>query len=367
MNIDGNARSWFCVFNNPEEHGFSGEPEQIAEQMAERWIDGNPQRTCAVAYCISAAGLKHCHAVFEDTKTMRFTVVQKLFPGMHIEPTKGNKEQSEDYINKRGKWEEKGESVLYIARRGEIKGCQGLRRDFEIIDDLIQSGHTPTEIMDTSFSFRRYETMIKRAYFDKRMKETPILRDLVVEWHCGESGSGKTYEYSNLCKQYGNDNVYLLTDYSKGGFDNYIGQPILCMDEFRGQMPFSLLMNYLDGYRVQIPCRYTNGYALWNKVYIFTVLPPERVYENMVQEHRFLDTFEQLKRRIDFVVYHHKIDDKYYAFKIPMSEYINYEDLKRRAEAAVLNESDIPDWCKGEVEQTSIFEGDSHDNSTGNG
>lgn len=79
-----NARSWFCVFNNPENHGFSGSPEEIAEQMKDRWIAGNPQRTCAVAYCISADGLHHCHAVFEDTKTMRFTVVQKLFPGMHI-------------------------------------------------------------------------------------------------------------------------------------------------------------------------------------------------------------------------------------------------------------------------------------------
>ena len=98
-----NARSWFCVFNNPENHGFSGSPEEIAEQMKDRWIAGNPQRTCAVAYCISADGLHHCHAVFEDTKTMRFTVVQKLFPGMHIEPTKGSKEQAEDYINKRGK------------------------------------------------------------------------------------------------------------------------------------------------------------------------------------------------------------------------------------------------------------------------
>ena len=111
-----NARSWFCVLNNPEEHGFTGTPEEIAEKIAEKWIEGNPQRTCAVAYCISADGLKHCHAVFEDTKTMRFSAVQKLYPGMHIEPTKGNKDQAENYIQKRGKFEEKGEQVLYIAR-----------------------------------------------------------------------------------------------------------------------------------------------------------------------------------------------------------------------------------------------------------
>ena len=99
------SKSWFCVFNNPVEHGFSGEPQEIIEQIRDTWMKDNPQRTCAVIYCISAEGLHHCHAVFEDTKTLRFSAIKKLFPSMHIEPTKGTKEQAEDYINKRGKWE----------------------------------------------------------------------------------------------------------------------------------------------------------------------------------------------------------------------------------------------------------------------
>jgi hypothetical protein len=119
------SKSWFCVFNNPEEHGFCGEPSKIAGD----WIADNPQRTCAVAYCVSAEGLKHCHAVFEDTKAMRFTAVKKLFPSMHIEPTKGNKEQAEDYINKRPSFDEKGETVICVNRHGEIKGHQGRRNE----------------------------------------------------------------------------------------------------------------------------------------------------------------------------------------------------------------------------------------------
>ena len=66
MENDVRARSWFCVLNNPADHGFSGTPDEIAEQMKERWITDNPQRTCAVAFCVSAEGLPHCHAVFED-------------------------------------------------------------------------------------------------------------------------------------------------------------------------------------------------------------------------------------------------------------------------------------------------------------
>lgn len=348
MENDVRARSWFCVLNNPADHGFSGTPDEIAEQMKERWITDNPQRTCAVAFCVSAEGLPHCHAVFEDTKTMRFTAVQKLFPGMHIEVTKGNKDQAEDYINKRGKWQEKGENVLCVVRHGEIKGAQGQRRDFDIIDDLINQGLTPNEILEKSFSYRRYETMIKRAFFDKRMRETPILRDVKTFFHFGESGSGKTYMYVQLCEKYGADNVYLLTDYGKGGFDNYNGQPILCMDEFRGQIPFSQLMNLLDGYRVQIPCRYSNGYALWIEVHIFTVLPPEMIYKTMVEENRGIDTYEQLRRRIDFVVYHHRENGEYKTFELPMEKYTNYDDLRRLAEMPP-EQQHIPEWCQSDT------------------
>ena len=348
MENDVRARSWFCVLNNPADHGFSGTPDEIAEQMKERWITDNPQRTCAVAFCVSAEGLPHCHAVFEDTKTMRFTAVQKLFPGMHIEVTKGNKDQAEDYINKRGKWQEKGENVLCVVRHGDIKGCQGQRRDFEIIDDLINQGLTPNEILEKSFSYRRYETMIKRAFFDKRMRETPILRDVKTFFHFGESGSGKTYMYVQLCEKYGADNVYLLTDYGKGGFDNYNGQPILCMDEVRGQIPFSQLMNLLDGYRVQIPCRYSNGYALWIEVHIFTVLPPEMIYKTMVEENRGIDTYEQLRRRIDFVVYHHRENGEYKTFELPMEKYTNYDDLRRLAEMPP-EQQHIPEWCQSDT------------------
>lgn len=343
MENDVVARSWFCVLPNPANHGFEGEPEEIAEQMKEKWIADNPQRTCAVAFCVSAEGLPHCHAVFEDTKTMRFTAVQKIFPGMHIEVTKGNKEQAEEYINKRGKWQEKGESILYVSRHGEIKGCQGQRRDFDIIDDLIQQGYTPNAILATSFSYRRFSGWIRDAYYQKRVEETPLKRDVTVYWHVGLSGSGKSYSYVLLSEQNGQDSVYFLNDYEHG-FDKYNGEPILFMDEFRGQLRYSFLLNILDSYRIQIPCRYTNGYALWKQVHITSILPPESVYEKMVQENQQLDTIEQLRRRIDVVVYHYVKNGEYCSFEMPMSQYVNYETLRKAAESPY-EQAVIPDWC----------------------
>ncbi len=327
------SRSWFCVLNNPQSVFPDLEkPEDMVQAAIDKWCFNKPYRTCAVNYEIGDNGNHHMHMVLEDPSKSRFSAVQKLFPGIHIERTRGNKEQAEDYILKRGRFSEKGHTVIVPAQfKGQIKANQGKRSDLDAIQELIEQGMSPNQIMDLNIHYRNHETIIKKAYFSKRFKETPPKREVKVYWHCGESGSGKTFEYTALCEMYGEENVYLLNDYDKGGFDNYCGEKILCMDEFRGQMRFALLMNLLDGYKVQIPCRYTNSYALWEEIHIFTVLPPEMVYKNMVAENRNVDTIEQLFRRITSVIYHYKNNGDYCKFSLAMSEYSNYEDLKNRA------------------------------------
>lgn len=321
----GMCRSWFCVLNNPENHGFEGSPNEIVEMMVDVWIQDNPQRDCAVIYCTSADGLKHCHAVFEDKKNMRFSVVQKLFPGMHIEPTKGNKQQAEDYINKRGRWEEKGEIIHAKAIYGEIKGRQGQNRAFGEIEELLEQGKTPKEILAMSFSYQRYAPMIKSHFFSMRENDIGIERDVNVIWHVGESGTGKSHSYIELCHKFGRDDVYLLTDYDHG-FDKYSGEHVLFIDEFRGQFKFYTLMSLLDRYVVQVPCRYANVSSLWNEVHITSVLPPEKVYQKMVTENRDLDSLKQLLRRITMINYHYIDDDgKFRVSEILRERYKDYD------------------------------------------
>ena len=346
MDSKETSRSWFCVLNNPQET-YSGEPHEIAEKFLEDWVKDVPTRTGNVAYCISADGLIHLHMVLEDSNKARFSALKNTYPKAHLEPTKGTKEQAEDYINKRGKFQEKGEQVIYIAKFGEIKGNQGARKDFEVIEDLIQQGKTPLEVLNTSFGYRRYESMIKKAFYEKRIKETPFLRDIDVVWHVGESGSGKSYESFKIVEALGEESIYMYTDYDNGGLDNYNGEPILFMDEFRGQMKFSVLMGLLQGYRTQIHARYTNITPLWTKVHITSVLPPERVYHNMVSENQDLDSIKQLLRRITAVCYHYKDGDEYKTFELPMSEYTDYETLKSLAN---------PVFEEVQIDLTGIFE-----------
>lgn len=333
MQNSESSKSWFCVWNNPQETyvEIANDPPAMAERALDSWVFGHPSRTGAVAYCISADGLIHFHMVLEDSNKSRFSAVKKAYPKAHIEPTRGNKEQAEDYIQKRGKFAEKGEQVVYIARFGEIKGRQGQRKDFDTIEEYLDQGMTPNQIMSLNFSYRRYEKMIRSAFFAKRRDETPFIRDVKVFWHVGLSGTGKTYTAQLLMEQYGRDEVYIVTDYDSGGFDNYCAQRILFLEEYRGQFRYSMLLNLIDKYMYEFHSRYTNIIGLWTEVHITSVLPPEEVYRNMVHENQQIDPIDQLKRRITSIVYHYKQGDRYKTYEMPMTEYVDLNDLREKA------------------------------------
>ena len=332
------SRSWFCVFNHPEEHGFEDmEPQQVIEAMKDRWMRMRPDGACALTYCIAASGTPHVHAVFEAEQPVRFTAVQKAFPGMHIEPTKGSKAEAEDYINKVGKYEEKGEEVLCKAACGEIRGHQGKRKDWDAIDEMLAAGMKPEEIFAQSARYRRNTKEIREAHMAQLMSDQPYEKDMLVIYHVGKPGTGKSYSQIELKEKYPDD-VYVMSDYSGGGLDRYNGERILFMDEFRGQLKFNDFLMMLDKYIVQHHARYSNPYGLWTEVHITSVLPPEEVYYKMVPNNRDRenDSFEQMLRRITIVRYHEQIDGEYYTYDKPADEYMMYEELIAEANS---------DWC----------------------
>lgn len=315
--------SWFIVWNNPHEwlgDVVKDDPESISEYILESFIGEDRSRSGAVAYCISKDGLHHLHIVACCTNKMRFSAIKKIFPKAHLEPTRGTKKQADDYINKRGAFEEKGEKVVYIAQRGEIMSNQGSRTDLNALQGYINNGMTPDQIFDMNIAFRRYSTMIKDAYYSKRRSETPFIRDVKVYWHFGKSGSGKSYTAQKIIDDIGEKNIYFLSDYEGGGFDNYNGERVLFLDEFKGQLRFSTLLTICDNYKTQVHSRYTNVWTLWDEVHITSVFAPDEVYKKMVQDQK-VDTVSQLLRRITEVVYHYIDQGEYKEIRVPSSEY----------------------------------------------
>lgn len=328
MTNDSVSRSWFAVLNNPEEHGFTGTPQEICQQVLDIWTADKPLHTGAVVYCISAEGLHHLHCVFESSTSMRFSAVKKLYKSIHLEETKGNKDQVEAYIQKKQPFDEKGEKVICQARHGKLLGANRKEVLLVQIEEMILQGMRPEQIMSLSVHFRQHESLIRKTYFAKRFKETPKVRNVRFYWHVGEAGSGKSYTFVKLCEQYGEDAVYMYSDCDNGALDRYQAEPILFIDEFKGQMPYERLLRITDVYKTPLHARYSDVYALWNEIHITSVFPPESVYRNMVDiSNQGIDTVQQLLRRLTAVIYHYKENDEYKTYEVSGADYVSYSQM----------------------------------------
>lgn len=343
MSNDLVSRSWFAVLCNPESHGYDGTPEEIVETLKNEWIEDHPERRGWWGYCISDKGLKHIHMVLENSTAMRFSAVKKVYSkaSPHLEPTKGSRSQVLAYIAKKPPYEEKGEKVIASCSYGNIEGfkkysLKNLQDTLAVIETLIDEGKTPRQIVEEDIRLRREEGLIKKCFFAKRYKEIPPLREVKTYWHVGLSGSGKSYSYIKLCEEINEENIFFASDFSNACtalFDGYEGEPCIFIDEVKqGSIPFEMLLQVTQGYKTQIHCRYQNSFALWDSVHVTSVYPPEIIYSSIVNfENRKTDSIDQLLRRISVYVFHYKENNEYKTFELSGEEYVNYDDLKRRA------------------------------------
>ncbi|MBQ3160800.1 MAG: hypothetical protein IJC04_01585 [Oscillospiraceae bacterium] len=315
------------------------DPKVLADILIDLWSNSGKNRKAGVSVCLSADGCYHAHIAAYSGNTTTLKAVADIFGQAHTEPQLSGKDTLKAYLEKEGKFAEKSEHVLYKTGLEVIEDSQGKRTDLEEIEELLHNGYTPKEIFEEAFKYRRYDKMIMAEYHQKRASETPLIKEMWTEFHWGDSGSGKTYTYIKLCNELGADNVYYCNDYHSNGyslFDSYGENPVsvVVLDEFRGDIPYTMMLGILDCYsRVQLHCRYRNTYALWNKVYVMSILPPEEVYYNMVDfSRRRQDTFTQLKRRINKIVYHYKdVNGEYKTFEMLPDEYQNGSDMKKQA------------------------------------
>lgn len=346
MANDSVSYSWFAVFNNPHEHGYPFENNvnpvelrekdensfklqvrTLLEKLRDEWItindvslsdssdttSNNEERTGAWAYCISDKGLHHVHMVLCNSRAMRWSKVKKAYcQGMNFSSTKGTKKEADDYINKRGKFAEKGETIVDIIYHGEICSNQGHRSDLDRIQELLDEGKTPNEIISMSVRYARLQKCIIAYYNAKKSKEVPVIRDVKVHWFFGGTGCGKSYEYVNLCNKYGENEVCRITDYDpKYLFDSYNAEKVVFFDDFRGYS-WKRFLNFIDVYKINdLPSRYRGKTSCYNEVYITSPLLPHEVYDYQYKQGGH-DGIEQLMRRITDITYYYKNQGKYY-------------------------------------------------------
>ena len=103
--------------------------------------------------------------------------------------------------------------------------------------------------------------------------------------------------------------MYRVSDYTHP-FDSYKCQDILVLDEFRSDLKIGLMLNLLDGYPLDLPCRYNNKTACFTKVFIISNVGLDTQYSNIQREQK--DTWLAFCRRIQAVKYFNEDGLKWY-------------------------------------------------------
>ena len=106
------------------------------------------------------------------------------------------------------------------------------------------------------------------------------------------------------------------------------------MDEFKGEgISYGKLLVMMNEYpKMQTHARYSNVYNLWDIFIITTIYAPEELFEIMVaSDKRKIDSYEQLRRRINKIVYHYKDDSgNFMSYTMDSKDYVDRDDLLAR-------------------------------------
>lgn len=131
---------------------------------------------------------------------------------------------------------------------------------------------------------------------EQQYRETFRQLETVYIW--GPTGTGKT---RSVMEKYSYSGVYRVTDYSHP-FGSYAGEDVLLLDEYSSNFKIRDLLNYLDGYPLTLPARYSNRVACYTKVYIISNLCLTMQY--LDEQYRSPETFAALLRRIHKVIHY---------------------------------------------------------------
>lgn len=295
---DAQSRKWQVTINNPIEHGYTHDKIKEIMKKFKRcvyWCMSDEKGNLEETY--------HTHIYICCENGVLFSTMKNRFAGGHFEMCKGTSAENRDYVFKQGKWAGSlKEETRIDGTQEEFGECpierQGARNDIADLYDMIKSGMSDYEIMEQSPDYLLHLDKIERARQSIRYEDyKEKWRDLQVTYIWGDTGSGKT---RSVMEKYGYSNVFRVTDYQHP-FDNYKGQDVIVFEEFRSSLKIGDMLNYLDGYPLELPSRYANKYACYTKVYIITNEPLSAQYSSNVQLSA-IETYNAFLRRIHRVL-----------------------------------------------------------------
>ena len=285
---DIRSRKFFCrihktnILENKKKHIYNA--TKVYNQLRDKYEN--------VVFCIHDKGTdkEHYHFVIQDKNQIRKSTLLKIMPYGSIEKQKGSNKQVYEYMlhidlksRKNGKIEYTHDIITHNIYDFDtwlkLENEKGSRNDLIELTQMIEAGASDYEIMqENKEAYARYfnyiENTRKAINENKGSQERETLQ---VFYYYGDTGTGKSHTARH---NHDRKDIFVVSDY-KNPWDNYKGQPVLILEEYRSNFFATLLLQILDKYPLELPARYSNNFACWTTVYIISNIPPQDQYPNI--------------------------------------------------------------------------------------
>lgn len=228
-------------------------------------------------------GTPHLQIYMELANSVKGKTLKNKFPRAYMARRIATAKQASDYCKKEGDFLE----------WGEMKE-QGKRTDLQHVADLLIEGKTTVDdlTIENPMVYHQYgRTLQKIEEIQNRKKFRKWMTKGL--WLYGPSGVGKTRYWQ---ENFNPETDYKLNIYDNGFWDGYTGQERVIIDEFRGQIMYSELLNLMDRCPHTVKRKGLPPVPLLAKEIIITsCLHPREVYHNLSVN----DSLKQLERRCE--------------------------------------------------------------------
>lgn len=239
-------------------------------------------------------GTEHFQLYIEFQVGKTFNTMKEYFPRAHIEKREGTKKQARKYCMKEDtriseKPFEYGDFVE-IGERSDINDVIQMAK--ENIDDMEILEAYPAQY------FKNYAAVshVKQLAMSKKFGN--VFREMEVTYIWGEKRVGKS---SYVFKKHGYENVYRLSGYDVGSWDEYKGEDVVMFDDYHSDFPISKFLQLLEGHPYRLSSRYSNKWACFTKVYVVSNIPIEKQYEKLKLED--FDTWDAFRARFNKILH----------------------------------------------------------------
>lgn len=283
----------FSLFTMPRQY-----PAKTRAFVVTQWnLDCNYEEVMAkYAIRFIAYGLETCpttttqhHQLFMyfkgavSTKPANLNKIGNYFGPKHcrVMPMMGSFQDNEIYCSK--------ESTL--TKLGQ-EPKQGARGDIEETRDAILAGELTADdlAVENPEFYHQYGRTMRDLETIHLRKKWRTWKTIGI-WYTGPSGSGKSHmAYSD----YHPDTHYEKT-LEDEWWDGYKGQPIVILNEFRGQVKYHELLSLVDKWPKKVKQRNREPVPfLAREVRITSIMAPKDAYKNVLSEE---EPFRQFRRR----------------------------------------------------------------------